>query len=114
MEEYNDAMIQYEKRLGTVIQEKIKTETQIANINKLSGKKKALTQEKDRLTVLVRQTQDDYMNKGKLDTRIYENMLRTYAGRLNKIQEELAYMSADEELRKIGGFWGKLMRGNKK
>ena len=47
------------------------------------------------------------MNRGKLDTRIYENMLRTYATRLNKIQEELAYMQAEDELKKVTGFWGK-------
>ena len=105
MEEYEEAMIQYESRLSKVIQEKIKTETQIANINKLSGKKSALKQEKDRLITLVKQTQDDYMNKGKLDTRVYENMLRTYATRLSKIQEELAYMEAEEELKKVTGFW---------
>jgi hypothetical protein len=107
MEEYNEAMIQYESRLSKIIQEKIKTETQIANINKLSGKKIALKQERDRLVILVKQTQDDYMNKGKLDTRIYENMLRTYATRLNKIQEDLAYMEAEDELRRVTRFWAK-------
>jgi hypothetical protein len=51
------------------------------------------------------------MNRGKLDTRIYEDMLRTYATRLNKIQEELAYMEAESELRKVASFWSKLFGG---
>ena len=109
MEEYDQAMMQYEKRLGEVIRDRIRTETLISNLMKLKGKKSALQQERDRLQVLLRNTQDDYMNKGKLDTRVYENMLRAYGGRLSQIQEELVYMEAREELKRFTGirFWKK-------
>src|SRR5574344_211465 len=53
MEEYGEAMFQYENRLSNVIQEKVMTETQLANLMRVGGKKKALNQERDRLTVLV-------------------------------------------------------------
>jgi hypothetical protein len=108
MEEYGESMYQYEARLSFVIQDKVTTETQIANLMKLGGKKKALGQEKDRLTILIRQTQDDYMNRGKLDTRIYENMLKTYATRLSKIEEQLVFMEAQEQIDQVNGFWKRL------
>jgi hypothetical protein len=40
--------------------------------------------------------QDDYMNKGKIETRVYENMLKTYSGKLSEIQEKLAFMDAQQ------------------
>jgi hypothetical protein len=111
MEEYGEAMYQYEARLSFVIQDKVTTETQIANLMKLGGKKRALGQEKERLTLLIRQTQDDYMNRGRLDTRIYENMLKTYATRLSKIEEQLVFIEAQEQINAVSGFWGKLFGG---
>ena len=108
MQEYNEAMNQYEDRLSEIIQTRIKVETQIANLMKLSGKRNALMQERDRLFILIRQVQDDYLNREKIETRAYENMLKTYSGRLNSIQEELAFMDAKEELNKTSGFWSRL------
>jgi len=104
MEEYNEAMFQYEARLSEVIQEKVKTETVISNLIKIGGKKKALEQEKDRLLILVQQTQEDYLNRGKLDTRIYENMLKTYSSRLNAVEEEMVFIEAQEQIREASGF----------
>jgi len=108
MEEYGEAMYQYENRLSTVIQEKVMTETQLANLMRVGGKKKALNQERDRLTILVRQTQEDYLNRGKLDTRIYENMLRTYATRLSKIEEQLVFIEAQEQIKAVSSFWERI------
>ncbi len=110
MEEYNEAMIQYEARLSEVIQERIRAETVLANLMKIKGEKNALKQEKDRLLTLIRAAQEDYLNKGKLDTRIYENMLRTYSSRLSKIEEEMVFKEAQEEIRKVTGWkwpWSK-------
>jgi len=112
MEEYNEAMYQYEARLSSIIQEKVTAETTIANLMRVGGKKKALSQEKDRLITLVKQIQEDYLNRGKIDTRVYENMLKTYASRLNKIEEELVFMEAQEQIRKVNGFWKNLFSKN--
>lgn len=110
MEEYAEAMSQYESRLSDIIQEKVTTETQLANMNKLRGRKKALIQEKIRLTELIREAQDDYLNKAKLDSRVYGNMLRSYANRLSKVQEELAFMDAQRDIAKLTGFWQNFWR----
>jgi hypothetical protein len=110
MEEYNEAMIQYEARLSEVIQERIRAETVLANLMKIKGEKNASKQEKERLLSLIKTAQEDYLNKGKLDTRIYENMLRTYSSRLSKIEEEMVFKEAQEEIRKVTGWkwpWSK-------
>ncbi|MEI7719534.1 MAG: hypothetical protein WCI72_06700, partial [archaeon] len=104
MEEYNEAMFQYEARLSEVIQEKVKTESEIANLMRLQGKKNALNQEKDRLLILVKQTQEDYLNRGKIDTRVYENMLKTYSSRLSKVEEEIVFIEARQQIREASGF----------
>jgi len=53
MDEYATAMMQYEERLQTAVEQEVKTETQLAHLGKLKSKKKALLQEKDRLFDLV-------------------------------------------------------------
>jgi exonuclease VII large subunit len=109
MEEYNEAMSQYEGRLSEIIQARVTIESQIANLMKFRGKRKALKQEKDRLLMMVRQVQDDYLNRDKIETRAYENMLKTYSSRLSNIQEELAFMDAKEEIARTNTFWKRLV-----
>jgi hypothetical protein len=89
MEEYGQSMMQYEKKLNNVISEKIKTQSRIAHFLSFKGKRNALTQEKFELRKLIEETQRKYLTEGSLDTRIYQNMLKTYASRLVKVDEEL-------------------------
>ncbi len=102
MGEYQEAMSQYEKRLAETIEERISTETKLINIMKLKGKKLALAQEKTRLVGSMKELQEDYLNEGKIETRIYENLLKSYSQRLAKVEEELVYMEAQEYLGKRG------------
>ena len=46
-------------------------------------------------------------NRRKLDIRIYENMLKTYATRLSKIEEELVFIEAQDQIREVSGFWNR-------
>jgi hypothetical protein len=107
MEEYGQAMTQYEDKLSTTIQDKVQTETKIANLLKVKGKKIALEEEKKRLLDLIKQIQDDYLNKGKIETRIYENMVKSYSSRLSEVQEKIAFFDAQEALNK-GKFLSKI------
>ncbi|MBX4196384.1 LamG domain-containing protein [Candidatus Pacearchaeota archaeon] len=102
MEEYDEAMRQYELKLGEVIEEKIRVETQIASIMKIRGKRRALSEERRRLVELIKKTQDDYLNQGKFETRIYENMLKTYATRLTEVEEQLVFLDASDALKSQG------------
>jgi flagellar capping protein FliD len=82
---------------------------------KIRGSKIALKQERDRLVLLIRTAQEDYLNKGKLDTRIYENMLKTYGSRLSKIEEEMVFAEAQEAIKKVTGWkFSNLFGGGKK
>ena len=98
MDEYGQAMSQYETRLSKAIEEKIEAEAKIANLMKIRGKKRALEDERKRLVELVKKIQEDYMNKGIIETRIYENMIKSYSGRLAEVEEELTFFDAQEAL----------------
>ena len=100
MDEYQQAMYQYEAKLSETIEKKITTETKIANILKIKGKKKALVEEKKRLISLIKDVQDQYLNKGKMETRIYKNMVKTYSTRLSEVEEEMTFLEAQEALGK--------------
>lgn len=104
MEEYGEAMAQYESKLGNAVEEKISLETKIANILKIKGKRLALNQERLRLIELMKELQDKYLNKATIETRVYENMLKTYSKRLLEVEEQLTFMDAQEAL-KSGGFF---------
>jgi hypothetical protein len=99
MEEYEEAMAQYEMKLSETIEDRIKVETKITNMLRLKGKRKALDEEKKRLIELIKKVQDDYLNKNKIETRIYENMLKVYSTRLSDVDEQLAYLDAQEALK---------------
>jgi hypothetical protein len=40
----------------------------------------------------MKETQEAYITKGKFETRIYENMLKSYSERLTDVEEKLAVM----------------------
>jgi hypothetical protein len=99
MNEYLEAMQQYEKMLGESIKKRIRAESQLNNLMKFKGKKKSLEMEKSRITEMIKGLQDDYLNKGTIETRVYQNMLKTYAAQLSKVQEELVNLDARKALK---------------
>ena len=116
MEEYGEAMSQYENKLGETVQEKIRVETKIANLLKFKGERKALNQERLRLVDLIKDLQDKYLNKGELETRIYQNMLKTYSKRLSEVEEKISFLDAEEALGSFNYFKkaGKIIKSEKK
>ncbi len=102
MDEYASAMAQYESRLQKSVELEVRTETQLAHLGRARGKKKALVQEKERLYDLVRAIQTKYLIKGEMETRIYENMMKSYSRRFTEVEEELVFLEAKEFLRKRG------------
>ena len=98
MEEYNEAMKQYEMRLSETIEDRIRVESRIANLLKVQGKKKALNEEKQKITILVKKLQEDYLVHGEIETRVYENMLKSYSKRIAEVEEQLAFLDAQKAL----------------
>ena len=99
MEEYISAMNQYEERLQQSVEKEVMTETQLAQLGRVKGKKKALIQEKDRLIDLVRDIQTKYLIKGEMETRIYKNTMKSYTKRLTEVEEALVFLETKEYLR---------------
>ena len=106
MEEYEEAMNQYENKLSKTVEEKISVEAKLANMMKARGKKKSLADEKRRMVDLVKDLQDRYLNKSNIETRIYENMLKSYTEKISDIEGKLTFLEAQEALR-VFRFWGK-------
>ncbi len=100
MEEYENAMAQYETRLSEAVEDRIKVETKLTNMLKFRGKRKALDEEKQRLVTNVKKMQDDYLNKGKIETRVYENMVKSYTRRLTEVEEQIATLEAEQAIKR--------------
>ncbi len=117
MEEYQQAMMQYEEKLGKAIEDRIRIESKLLHVFKLKGKKNALGEEKKRLIEMVMKVQDSYLRQGKMETRIYENMMKTYSSRLAEVEEEVTFLDAKEQLAensklsRIFRFWRKKSNG---
>jgi hypothetical protein len=109
MEEYRVAMQQYEARLSEAIEEKISIETKLAHMFKIKGKSKALVEEKKKLIEQLRGVQEAYLNEGKMETRIYDNLIKTYSSRLAEIEEQMTFLEAQEALGE-GKWWKKVSR----
>ena len=92
MKEYGDAMTQYEARLNKVIEAKIMYETKKENMYKFKTRARKLKEEREKLVRLMSQAQQDYITKGKFETRVYENMLKSYSTRLSEVEEQIAML----------------------
>jgi parallel beta-helix repeat protein len=90
MKEYGDAMMQYEERLTKLLEDRLMTENRKTNLMKFKSKSRKLNEERDKLIKLIQKTQTSYITEGKFETRIYENMLKSYSTRLADIEEQLA------------------------
>ena len=77
---------------------------------KIKGRKEAsFKEEKRRLIEIIKNIQDDYLNKAKLETRIYDNMIKSYSTRLAEIEEQMTFIEAQEALGE-NKFFRKLLR----
>jgi hypothetical protein len=54
----------------------------------------------------MKETQEAYITKGKFETRIYENMLKSYSERLTDVEEKLALVEVKRAKK------GSLVRGS--
>jgi len=99
MEEYYEAMEQYESRLANVIESLIELETRRAHELKFTSKNKMLSSERDRVIDLVKKLQKDYLQDGILEKKSYDLKLRSYNKRLSDIDQTLATLEAKAALK---------------
>ncbi|HIK02497.1 TPA: hypothetical protein H1012_01485, partial [archaeon] len=103
MSEYSEAMLQYEKKLTGVVQRIVELESTKSNILKFGRDEARLKHESGRLMEMIKNTQKRYIEKGDLETRIYEDKMKSFTGRLGEVEEKLALIEAQKELKKRGG-----------
>jgi hypothetical protein len=112
MGQYGEAIAQYEFKLSKAVQKRVRYESKLVNLLNFRGKKSALLHEQKRLINLIKEIQSDYLIKGKLETRIYEGMVKSYSSRLTEVEERLIYLEASKALRGKG-FFKALFNGGK-
>ncbi|MCX6770838.1 MAG: right-handed parallel beta-helix repeat-containing protein [Candidatus Micrarchaeota archaeon] len=98
-EEYSLSAQQYDERLGKIIQRKVKLETERKNFLNFSGRKAMLLMEKARLEQLMKDLQRDYLEKGNLETGVYENRMKSYVSRLSEIEETIALEETQDQVK---------------
>jgi hypothetical protein len=98
MEEYQEAMLQYSKKLSNVIEQLISTENERVHALKFTSEDKKLKVEREKLILLIKELQTDYLKKGKVETRVYELKLKSYNRRIGEIDQRLATLEAQREI----------------
>jgi hypothetical protein len=101
MNEYETAMQEYNKKLSKVIEELIEMETKRVHMLRFTSKSKMLKFEKEKVIILIKELQEDYMKKKKLETRTFELKIGSFNKRLGEIEEKLATLEAEKA---VGGF----------
>ncbi len=102
MSEYETAMKEYNSKLSKVVEELIELETKRAQMLRFTSKTKRLKIEKEKIISLIKELQEDYMKKKKLETRTYEFKMDSFNKRLSEIEEKLATIEAKKAIRGFG------------
>ena len=102
MSEYTESLLQYEKRISKVTKDVIMLETIKANMLKLfKPVSKKLNEEREKILNLIKSTQAEYLEKGNIETRLYQNRMRSYAERLTEVEEHIADQEARNAIRQL-------------
>ncbi|MFH1803198.1 MAG: hypothetical protein ABH864_07185 [archaeon] len=100
MEEYQESILQYEKRLSQVIESLIGLEIQRVYALGLTSQTKKLGKEKEKIIELIKQVQKEYLQQGKIETRSYELRLNSYNRRLGEIDQKVATLEAKNAIKR--------------
>ena len=94
MAEYNQAILQYENRLGKAVNRTVELESIKANLMKFKKETERLKSERKRILDLMKETQQKYLVGGMIETRIYYNKMHSFSTRLSEIEEKIALNEA--------------------
>jgi len=102
MGDYSQTLAQYENRINKVIQETIELETRKAHILRVFQSENArLFKERSRVLELLKNSQRTYLKSGNIETRVYQNRIKSYTERLVEIEERIAEIEAKKAIKKI-------------
>ena len=103
-------MNQYEGKLGKAVQDMIRIETEKAHLFRFGSKETRMIRERERILTLIKETQQLYFEMGKIETRIYENKMKSYVSRLSEIDSDLALFEANRAMKSSTGFFSKIFK----
>ena len=103
MDEYREAMEQYEKKISAVVENLIDLENQRIHALKFTRAGKRFGVERDRLKELIKGLQEDYLHKQNIDERIYQIKMESYTRRIGEVDSRLAEIEAEKALSRWGG-----------
>jgi len=102
MSEYETAMKEYNRKLSEVIEELIEMETKKIHVLRFTSKNKLLKIEKQRVIEMIKELQEDYLKKKKLETRTFELKMESFNKKIGEIEEKLATLEAKKAVRGFG------------
>jgi len=100
VEEYVQATLQYEKKLGEAVHRRVELESKALYLRRWWRKNEALYDERDKLLALIKKTQSDYMEAGRIETHVYGQRMSSLRERLSVVEEKIATKEAGEAIRK--------------
>ena len=100
MEEYMQATLQYEDRLGKAVQKRVELESRKVYLSRWWRRNETLYGERDNLLELIKGTQSAYMEHGTIETHIYERRMLSLRERLSEVEEKIATKEAREAIKK--------------
>ena len=102
MNEYQTAIEEYNKKLSKIIEELIELEAKRVHMLKFTSKTKRLKLEKEKIIELIKELQNDYMKKRKVETRTFELKMESFNKRISEIEEKLATLEARKAVKGFG------------
>ncbi|MDP3026758.1 MAG: hypothetical protein Q8N63_03550 [Nanoarchaeota archaeon] len=102
MSEYRIAINEYQKKLSGIIEELIELEIKRVQMLRLMPQAKKLKIEKERIVELIKEMQEDYMKKKKIETQTYEIKMESFNKRIGDIEEKLATLEAQKAVKNFG------------
>jgi len=99
MGEYMEAMAHYEKKLSNDIQDIIGLHSARSNLFKLD-RIGQMREELTKLADLLKETQSQYMESGKIQTKVYQQKMRSITKRITAVEEKLTVSEAETEIRR--------------
>ena len=104
MDEYEQSMKHYEKRLSEVIEKLINLENERVHALRFTSKEGKLKMERERIIQMIKELQKSYLSEGKIETKTYELRLLSYERRIGEIDQSLATIEANNALTKFNPF----------
>lgn len=111
MEEYQDSMEYYEKRMSQIIEGLIELEGKRVQTLRFMSNEKRFRTEREKIIGMIKEVQKKYLKEKKIETRMYEIRLESYNKRLGQIDESIATLEAKRDLKKEAKKNRKMLRG---